>query len=109
MLARECYQAVLASKENHSWVIENKTPEIVKKLETIELVEGDPTKTTQIGTSLNAKTKEKIVSFLKDNLNVFTWNHKDMPGILANIIQHRLNVDPEKKLVQQRRRTFALE
>ena len=109
VLARECYQAVLASKENHSWVIENKTPEIVKKLETIELVEGDPTKTTQVWTSLNAKTKEEIVSFLKDNLNVFTWNHKDMPGILANIIQHRLNVDPEKKLVQQRRRTFALE
>ena len=46
MLARECYQAVLASKGNHSWVIENKTPEIVEKLETIELVEGDPTKTT---------------------------------------------------------------
>ena len=109
VLARECYQAVLALKENHSWVIENKTPEIVKKLETIELVEGDLTKTTQVWTSLNAKTKEKIVSFLKDNLNVFAWSHKDMPGILANIIQHRLNVDPEKKPFQQRRRNFALE
>ena len=32
-----------------------------------------------------------------------------MPGIPANIIQHRLNVDPEKKLVQQRRRVFSLE
>ena len=53
MLARECYQAVLASKENHTWVIEEKTPEIAEKLETIELVEGDPTKTTQVGTSLS--------------------------------------------------------
>nr|XP_023894646.1 uncharacterized protein LOC112006593 [Quercus suber] len=28
VLARECYQAVLASKENHTWVIEDKTPEL---------------------------------------------------------------------------------
>ena len=30
-----------------------------------------------------------------------------MLGIPANIIQHRLNVDPKKKPVQQRRRVFA--
>ena len=72
MLARECYQVVLASKENHLWVIKNKTPEIVEKLETIELVERDPTKTTQIRTSLSTKTREEIVSFFKDNLDVFT-------------------------------------
>ena len=32
-----------------------------------------------------------------------------MPSILADIIQHHLNVDPEKKPVQQRRRVFAHE
>ena len=99
-MARECYQAVLAAKENHMWTIEDKTPEIVGKLETIELVEGDPTKTTQVRTSLNPKIKEEIISFLKDDLDVFTWSHEDMPSISANVIQHRLNVDPEKKLVQ---------
>ena len=30
-----------------------------------------------------------------------------MPGIPASIIQHHLNVDPEKKPVQQRRRIFT--
>ena len=109
VLARECYQAVLASKENHTWIIEDKTPEIVEKLETIELVEGDPAKTTQVGTSLNPKTKEEIIGFLKDNLDVFAWSHKDMPGIPANIIQHRLNVNLGKKPVQHRRRVFAPE
>ena len=72
VLARECYQAVLASKENHTWMIEEKTPEIIEKLETIELVEGSPEKTTQIGTNLNPETREEIVSFLKDNLDVFS-------------------------------------
>ena len=44
-MAQECYQAVLGSKENHIWIIEEKTLEIVEKLEMVELVERDPTKT----------------------------------------------------------------
>ena len=86
MLARECYQAVLASKENHAWIIEDKTLEIVEKLETIELLERSPAKTTQVGTNLSPKTKEGIINFLKDNLDIFAWSHEDMPGIPANII-----------------------
>ena len=35
-MARECYQAVLVLKENHTWMIEEKTPEVTKALETIE-------------------------------------------------------------------------
>ena len=99
VLVRECYQAVLASKENHMWIIEDKTLEIVEKLETIELVEGNSAKTTQVGMNLNTNTKEGIINFLKDNLDVFAWSHEDMPRILANIVQHRLNVDLEKKPV----------
>ena len=71
VLARECYQVVLASKENHTWIIEEKTLEIAKKLEMVELVERDLTKTTRVGTSLNLQTKKEIISFLKDNLDVF--------------------------------------
>ena len=88
------------TKENHTWTIEEKTLEIIEKLETIELVEGSPEKTTQIRTNLNPEMKEEIVSFLKDNLDVFAWSHEEMPGIPASIIQHRLKVDPEKKPVQ---------
>ena len=99
VLVRECYPAVLASKENHTWIIEEKTQEIMETLEIVELVEGDPIKTTQVGTNLNLQTKKEIISFLKNNLDVFAWSHEDMPGIPANIIQHRLNVDPEKKPV----------
>ena len=109
MLAKEYYQAVLASKENHTWVIEEKMPEIAEKLETIELIEGDPIKTTKVGTRLSHQTKKEIVSFLKDNLDMFSWSHKEMPGIPANIIQHHLNVNPKKKPVQQKRRVFSPE
>ena len=46
VLAREFYQEVLVSKENHTWMTEEKTSEIAKKLETVKLVEGDLIKTT---------------------------------------------------------------
>ena len=42
----------------------------MEKLEIIELVEGDPAKSTQVGTSLNLQTKKEIISFLKDNLDM---------------------------------------
>ena len=108
VLARECYQAVLASKENHMWIIEDKMQEIIEKLETIELVEGDPTKTTRVGMSLNPQTKKEIVGFLKYNLDIFAWSHKGMPGISPNIIQHHLKVDPEKKPSSKREEFLPL-
>ena len=43
----------------------------MEKLETVELVEGDPAKTTQIRMSLNPQKKKQIISLLKGNLDVF--------------------------------------
>ena len=40
MLDRECYQVMLATKENHMWMIEEKEEEKVEALETVELVDG---------------------------------------------------------------------
>ena len=71
VLARECYQAVLAAKENHTWMIEEKEEDKMEALETVELAEGEATKTTRIGTTLSLKMKTRLVQFLKENLNVF--------------------------------------
>ena len=53
--------------------------------------------------------RTRLVQFLKENLNVFAWSHEDMPGISPEVIQHKLNVNLERKPVQQRRRVFAPE
>ncbi|XP_075659025.1 uncharacterized protein LOC142628875 [Castanea sativa] len=71
ILARECYQIVLAAKENHTWVIEEKEEDKVEALETIELVEGEATKTTRIRTTLRPEMRIRLVQFLKENLDVF--------------------------------------
>ena len=89
-------------KENHTRAIEEKEEDIVEALETVELVEGVATKMTRIGMTLSPEMKTRLVQFLKKNLDVFAWTHKDMLGISPKVIQHKLNVDPERKLVQQR-------
>nr|XP_023928468.1 uncharacterized protein LOC112039793 [Quercus suber] len=109
ILARECYQAVFAAKENHTWTIEEKEEQKTEVLETVKLIEGEATKTTRIGTTLSPEMRAKLIQFLRDNLDVFAWSHDDIPGISPEIIQHWLNVDPGRKPIKQRRRTFAPE
>ena len=40
VLARECYQAVLATKENLAWMIKEKDEDKIEAFEVVELVEG---------------------------------------------------------------------
>ena len=101
VLARECYQVALTSRENHTWVINEPKP-IPKPSETpqeVDIIPGDSMKVLKIETALPASEKEKIISFLKANQDVFSWKHEDMPEIDRKIIQHRLNVNPKCKPV----------
>ena len=109
VLAREYYQAALALGENHMWVINEPEP-IPKPSETpqeIEIVLGDSMKVLKIGTALPTSEKEKMISFLRANQDVFAWKHEDMRKIDRKIIQHRLNVNPKCKPIQRKRRIFA--
>ena len=99
-MARECYQVVLASRENHAWMVEEEPRKPVQELEDVSLVEGDATKVTKVGVGLNLDLKGKIMEFLKQNLNIFAWTHEDMLGIDKKVIEHKLNVDPTRKLVR---------
>ena len=102
VLVKECYQAALASGENHTRVI-NKPEPIPKPPETpqvVKIIPGDSTKVLKIGLALPTLKKEKMVSFLRVNQDVFAWKHKDMLKIDKKIIQHRLNVNPKCKHVQ---------
>ena len=80
----------------------------MEALETVALAEDETTKTTRIGTTLSLGMRTRLIWSLKENLDVFAWSHEDMPNISPAIIQHRLNVNPKRKPVQQRRRAFAL-
>ena len=86
VLARECYQAVLAAKENHTWMIEEKEENKVEALEIVELIEGKASKTIRIETTLSLEMRTKLIQFLKENLDIFAWSHEDMLGISPKVI-----------------------
>ena len=88
VLARECYQAALASRENHTGVINEPEP-ISESSETpqeVEIVLRDLTKVLKIGSTLTTLETKKMVSFLRANQDIFAWKHKNMLGIDRKII-----------------------
>lgn len=82
-------------------MIEGNDKDKMVALETVELAEGETTKTMKIGTMLCPEIRTRLIQFLKENLEVFAWSHEDMLGIAPEVIQHKLNVNPERKPVQQ--------
>ena len=98
---------MLASRENHARMVEKESKKPTQQLEDVSLIEGDATKVTKVGAGLDSHLKGKIMEFLKQNADIFAWTHKDMPGIDNKVIEHRLNVNPTRKQVQQKQRVFA--
>ena len=98
---------MLASKENYTWMVEEELKKPVEEVENVELVKGDPSKTTKVGGELQSYLKEEMIKFLRENLDVFAWRHEDMPGIDNGMIEHRLNFDLTKKPFYLRRRVFV--
>jgi len=71
LLAWEFYQVVLASRENHTWMVEEEPPKPMEEAENVVLVEGCPSKTTKVGKELQQILKYELVKFLKKNLDIF--------------------------------------
>ena len=83
--------------------------EPIEKLEEIPFDNSKPDRTTQIGTLASLEICQALTPFLKDNKDVFTWSHQDMPGINPSVIVHRLNVSPFFPPIQQKKRVLTPE
>ena len=112
LAARECYLAMPAMDEQlQKMNIEERRmlAEPIEVLEDVPLDKSNSKKFTKIGMSMEEKTKQDLVGFLKRSTDVFTQSHEDMLGIGPSVITHCLNVSPSYKLVCQKKRVFALE
>ena len=81
--------------------------ELTKKLEAIPLGD-DPKKMIQIGVNFKSGLKERPIKFLRANTDVCAQSTSDMLDIPTNMIIHKLNMDPNFKLIQQKKRSFIL-
>ena len=66
---------------------------ICEDLEKI-VVDDDLERFFQIGTQLPSQEKEKLIEFLKRNMDMFTWSAYEAPGVDLNFICHHLNINP---------------
>ena len=66
---------------------------ICEDLEKI-VVDDDLERFFQIGTQLPPQEKEKLIEFLKRNMDVFTWSAYEAPRVDLNFICHHLNINP---------------
>ncbi|KAL5571187.1 hypothetical protein UlMin_020784 [Ulmus minor] len=75
----------------------------------IGILRGDQTESREIYEAANRSVQEDLIIFLREHREVFAWSHEDMHGIDPNVIVHRLNIDPNFKLIKQKQRTFNAE
>ena len=68
--------------------------EPVEGLEEILLDNSRPKQTTRIDTLASPPIRQALITFLRENRDVFAWSHKDMPEIDPSIMVHKLNLSP---------------
>ena len=61
-------------------------PELLEIPQEVKIVPRDSTKVLKIRIALLTSEKEKMISFLQADQDVFAWKHEDMPGIGRKII-----------------------
>ena len=97
MAVRECYIAMIEMEDQQQMICIGKQraiAELVEELEEVNLNDARPERTTRIGTLASWLVLQALMTFLKDNQDVFAWSHEDLPGIDSSIIVHKLNVLP---------------
>ncbi|KAI5428965.1 hypothetical protein KIW84_033818 [Lathyrus oleraceus] len=64
----------------------------------------DDVKEVKIGSQLCPEVKKGLVDLLQEYSYVFTWSCQDMPGLDADIVEHRFPLKPEYPPVKQKLR-----
>ena len=57
------------------------------------VIGGDPEKFFQVEDQLPPQEKEKLLEFLRRNIDVFAWDAYEALGVDPNFICHHLNVN----------------
>jgi len=71
------------------------------------LVEGDTEKQFLIGSLLNPTEQTELISFLRQNSDIFAWRPYDCPGLDADVACHKLHINKTLAPVRQKPRRMA--
>ena len=109
-MARQCMVAAILHRPNAessasaernlqqsiTTVLPNNGPTKEAKCEDLEKVTigNDSKKFFQVGSQLPPQERQKLIEFLRKNVDVFVWNVYEAPGVDSSFICHHLNVNP---------------
>ena len=57
-------------------------------------IDDDQEKFFQVGSQLPPQEKQKLIEFVRGNVDIFAWNAYEAPGVDSSFICHHLNVNP---------------
>lgn len=66
-------------------------------METVPLNPNELEKIVKIRTRLTVGEMVKLLQFMKDNKDVFTWTIDEMPDILIEFVVHKLSLNPTRR------------
>ena len=107
------YYIVMLEMDDHLRIMcikEQRTvAESVEGLEEVLLDDSKPERITRIGTLASLLVRQALLTFLRENQDVFAWSHEDMPRIDPTTIIHKLNMSPSFSPICQKKRVFTQE
>jgi hypothetical protein len=74
---------------------------------TVPLDQATPKQTVIISKDLTSLDKERLLSCLSKNKDVFAWSALDLVGVSRSIIEHILGIDPSVRPKKQRLRKMS--
>lgn len=77
--------------------------------ESIQIVPGHSERVTRIASELMDEWKDKLVSCLHSNHDIFAWLVQEVRGVSPRIIEHRLNILPGAQSAKQKKQHFGAE
>ncbi|GAV57243.1 hypothetical protein CFOL_v3_00781 [Cephalotus follicularis] len=116
-VARQCYKTAIMDKGKEKVLpianvelkgeVEPKRPHPVEDVVQVPLEEGNAERVLQVGSQHGEVEKEELITFLKNNKDVFAWSAEEVPGIRPEVIVHKLSMDPMRPPTTQKKRNFS--
>src|ERR1700728_657130 len=78
-------------------------------LEEVELGDGIVPNTVQINRELDAASKAKLITVLKENKECFAWSYKELTGLSRDLVEHKLPIKSNCKPFKQLPRKMSPE
>jgi hypothetical protein len=75
-------------------------------LEEVDIGDGITPRPTFINKNMSLEHKDSIIKLLRDYIDCFTWNYREMPGLSRELVEHRLPIKSGFKHYKQQAQRF---